>query len=121
MRNRDELLGHPVVGRSWEGFVLEQLAAASPAGWELGFWRTAGGAEIDLLLLYGGEPRIALEMKMNATSPRPARGFFHGCEDLQPEHRWIVHPGDAILPLGQGVLAMPVEDAVARFVEISGA
>jgi len=107
-----EILEHPVAGFSWEGFVIEQLAAAAPPGWEMTFWRTAAGAEIDLVILRGGKPRVAVEMKMNETSPRPSRGFFQGCEDLEIGERWVVYPGERTLPLPHGVTAFPVTEAV---------
>jgi predicted AAA+ superfamily ATPase len=111
----DQVLRHPVAGFSWEGLVIEQFAAILPMGWSLSFWRTAAGAEIDLLILAGDQPRVALEMKMNETSPRPGRGFFQGCEDIQPGERWVVYPGERALPLPHGMTALPLAEAICRF------
>lgn len=68
-----DLQGHPVVGASWEGFVVEQVAAALPTGATLGFYRTAAGAEIDLVAEIGSR-RVGIEIKF-ASAPKPARGF----------------------------------------------
>ena len=115
LQSREQVLGHPVAGYSWEGFVVEQFAATLPLGWELSFWRTAAGAEIDLVLLHGGHPVIAAEMKMNTTDPRPSRGFYEGCKDLAPREKWVVYPGDETLALSNGVLALPLAEAIERF------
>ena len=112
LQSREQILGHPVAGYSWEGFALEQLAAVLQPGWDPAFWRTAAGAEIDLLLLHGGQPRIAVEMMMNTTDPRPSRGFYEGCRDLAPNEKWVVYPGNETLSLPNSVLALPLVRAV---------
>ena len=119
LQSREQVLGHPVAGYSWEGFAVEQFAAVLPLGWELAFWRTAVGAEIDLLLLHGSHPIIAAEMKMNTTNPRPGRGFYEGCKELAPREKWVIYPGDEPLALPNGVLALPLAEAVERFVSIA--
>ena len=119
LQSREQVLGHPVAGYSWEGFAVEQFAAVLPLGWELAFWRTAAGAEIDLLLLHGNHPIIAAEMKMNTTNPRPGRGFYEGCKELVPREKWVIYPGDEPLALPNGVLALPLAEAVERFVAIA--
>lgn len=119
LQSREQVLGHPVAGYSWEGFAVEQFAAVLPLGWELAFWRTAVGAEIDLLLLHGSHPIIAAEMKMNTTNPRPGRGFYEGCKELAPREKWVIYPGDEPLALPNGVLALPLAEAVERFVAIA--
>lgn len=110
----DQLLGHPVKGNSWEGLVIEQLIACLPLAWEPYFWRTGGGAEIDLLLVIGNEVKIAVEIKAGLT-PKPGRGFHEGCHDLQPQERWVVYPGDRIFPVGRNnTLALPLSEAIKR-------
>jgi uncharacterized protein len=90
--DRDSLLGHPVVGTSWEGFVIENLINAAPAFTVPGFYRTSGGAEIDLLLELPGGERWAIEIKRSRAA-KPARGFYEACEDLKPARRFVVHGG----------------------------
>jgi len=112
IKDKLQLLGHPVAGSSWEGFVLQQVAAVLPEGWEISFWRTSAGAEIDLLVLRHGEPHIAIEVKLNASKPRPRRGFHQACDDLQIEQRWLVYPGQEGFPLSHGVQVRPLVDVV---------
>lgn len=84
------LQGHPVAGASWEGFVVEQVAAALPADATLGFYRTAAGAEIDLVVEQRGR-RLGVEVKFSA-APRPARGFWQAMDDLQLQRAVVVAP-----------------------------
>ena len=89
---RDALLGHPVAGASWEGFVIENLIAAAPEHTIPFFYRTAEGAEIDLLLEIPGQGLWAIEIKLGL-SAKPAKGFHIACADLKPARRFIVNAG----------------------------
>ncbi len=100
--DRDALLGHPVVGGSWEGFVIESLVNAAPARTVPGFYRTSGGAEIDLVLELPGGQRWAIEIKRSHAA-KPARGFYEACQDLQPAKRFVVYGGPDRYPMGEGV------------------
>lgn len=109
----DDLLSHPVAGASWEGWVIENLLAAAPPGTAAYFYRTAAGAEIDLVLELRPGVRWAIECKRSLT-PTPARGFHEGCKDLQPQQKLVIYPGRDSFPLGQGVECVPLPEAVAR-------
>jgi predicted AAA+ superfamily ATPase len=106
----DALLGHPVAGASWEGFVIENLIAAAPEGTQANFYRSLAGAEIDLLLTLPGEDLWAIEIK-RSLSPRVERGFHHACEDLAPGRKLVIYPGDEAFPLGQGIEVMSLGQA----------
>lgn len=102
-----DVLGHPVAGPSWEGFVIETLiAAAGPERIPL-FMRTERGAEIDLLFERGGRIEIAVEIK-RTTAPVVSKGFRIGCEDVNPRKAYLVHGGSESWPLGSGVTAVSV-------------
>ena len=101
----DELLGHPVVGGSWEGFVVENVVGALPRRASWGYYRTAGGAEVDLVVDMGAGELWAMEIK-RSTAPSVSRGFHHACEDLKPKRKLVVHAGDESFPLARGVEAV---------------
>ena len=107
----DDLLAHPVAGMSWEGWVIENLIAAAPAGTEAFCYRTSAGAEIDLVLELRPGKRWAFECKRSLT-PTPARGFHEGCKDLNPERKLVIYPGVDSYPLGQDVECVPLMEAV---------
>ncbi len=104
LSNLNDVLGHPVVGSSWEGFVLETLLAAAPDA-SAGFYRTAAGAEVDLVLDFGGRRgRWAIEIKRSST-PSVTKGLYNAIQDLRPARSWVVHAGDDVYPLQQGIEA----------------
>ena len=99
--DHNALSGHPVVGASWEGFVIENLIAAAPARTIPSFYRTAAGAEIDLILEIPGHGMWALEIK-RSLSAKPEKGFYLACEDLKPQHRFLVISGNERYPINPG-------------------
>jgi len=100
--DREALLGHPIAGQSWEGMVIESLIASAPDGTEAYFYRTAAGAEIDLLLVLPGNLLWAIEIK-RGLAPKVDRGFYHACADLEPNRRFIVYSGSERFGLGDGI------------------
>jgi predicted AAA+ superfamily ATPase len=90
--DHEALLGHPVSGASWEGFVTENLIAAAPLQTVPMFYRTGGGAEVDLLLEIPKHGLWAIEIK-HGLSARPEKGFFIACDDLKPARRFVVNSG----------------------------
>ncbi len=95
----DALLGHPIIGASWEGFVIENLLAAAPAGTKASFYRTAAGAEIDLVLELGGRHGVwAIEIKRSPASGLQ-KGNHHGLLDIAPSRSFYVHGGSDRFPM----------------------
>ena len=104
------LTGHPVMGASWEGFVIENLLAVAPPRTLASFYRTAAGAEIDLVLeLPGRTAPWAIEIK-HSLSPRPTRGFHHALEDVRPEKAFVVYAGTERYPLSREVEVIGVRE-----------
>ncbi len=94
----DALLSNPVVGKSWEGFVIENILSVLPEGAEAYFYRTAAGAEIDLLLRFSNHDMWAIEIK-KATAPKITRGFHQACKDVQATKKYIVYGGTDEFPV----------------------
>jgi predicted AAA+ superfamily ATPase len=111
----EALLGHPIAGASWEGFVIEALIAAAPDGTVPSFYRTSAGAEIDLLLSLPGGRSWAVEVK-RSLSPKPEKGFHIACADLHPERKFVVYPGTETFPVGHGVDAIGLERLCAELI-----
>jgi len=95
---REDVLGHPVAGGSWEGFVVESLLAAAPEGTDATFYRTSAGAEIDLVLTLPGDVLWAIEIK-RGSAPKVGRGFHQACADLSPAKQFVVYGGTERFPL----------------------
>ncbi len=106
---KEEILGHPVVGPSWEGFVIESLLSVAPAGTEASFYRASGGAEIDLVLTLPGRRPWAVEVK-RSLNPRPSRGFHSASADVEPEAKFVVYPGGERYRIAEDIEALRPAD-----------
>ncbi len=109
--DREDLLGHPVAGESWEGFVIENLVASAPPGTEAWFYRSSAGAEIDLILQLGARDLWAVEVK-RSLSPTPSRGFHVACDDVKATRRLLVYPGTDPYRLKGDVEVVPLTAVV---------
>lgn len=109
INNRQELEGHPKLGASWEGFVIEQILARldSPRAY---YWRTQAGAELDLLLFHGGR-RIGIELKY-ADAPTMSRSMASALADLELNQLYVVYPGTARYTLADRVEALPLNECI---------
>ena len=110
--DKETLLAHPVVGQSWECFVIENLLVAAADKAQGYFYRTSGGAEIDLLLAWPDGSRWAVEIK-RSLSPKVERGFHAACEDLAPTRKFVVYPGQERYRLAADIEAIPLAQLAA--------
>lgn len=101
----ETLSGHPVIGGSWEGFVIENLLSCVPPWTEAYFYRTNSGAEIDLILKFRSGEKWAIEIK-RGLSPELSRGFYSALEDVKPAKSFVVYGGDDRLRLKPEVEAI---------------
>lgn len=116
--NYNNLLGQPLAGMSWEGMVIENLIAAAPAGARASFYRTAVGAEIDLLLRLPNGDLWAIEVKSGLT-PKIERGFHHARADLKPAQSFIVYSGNDRFPLAEGIDAIGLNGMAKTLLALS--
>lgn len=105
----EDLQGHPSAGNSWEGFVIEQVLSLIPDTWDVYFYRTGAGAEIDLVIFDKRKRPIAIEIEYSA-APKVSRGFWNAYEDLSCRKGYIVYPGKDAYPLGHNVATLPIND-----------
>lgn len=110
LEDTEALLGHPVAGPSWEGFAIENLIASAGGGTAF-FYRTAAGAEIDLVLEGPGGRRCAIEIKRSA-APTVSKGFQIGCADIRATEAVVIYPGSEEIPLGPRVKALGIREAM---------
>lgn len=108
INDKESLVHHPVVGASWEGFVIENLLALRGFHPIPGFYRTATGAEIDLVLEWPDE-KWAIEVK-RSLNPAPERGFYSAIEDVQPTRSFVVYPGVERYRIAPNIEAISLPD-----------
>jgi predicted AAA+ superfamily ATPase len=109
----DAVLGHPAVGPSYESFATESLIAATSDRFRPHHYRTQRGDEVDLVLVRGGRPRIAIEIK-RSTAPAASAGFHRAATDLGVDDRYLVHPdtGDEPHRTAQGATVIGLTSLV---------
>jgi len=109
----DALFGHPAIGASLETYALEQILGVLPE-WQGSFYRSSGGAEIDLVLQRGGHT-VAVELK-STRSPRVSKGFYMAAEDIRADERYIVAPlaQPELIPYGHGAVLCRPESLIRQ-------
>ncbi len=110
------LLGHPVVGGSWEGFVIENIMSVSPSRVQPYYYGTPGGAEIDLVLEFPGGAKWAIEIK-RSSAPSVSKGFYSGCEDIKPDKRFVIYSGMESFPMGEGITAISLPNLMQELLK----
>ena len=106
----DDLDGHPKLGASWEGFVIEQLIAALQTR-DAYYWATQNGAELDLLVLARGK-RHGFEIKY-ADAPGTTKSMHIALHDLGLEHLWVVYPGRERYQIHERITDVPASEIPA--------
>jgi len=105
----NNLMGHPVYGSSFEGYVIENILVNLPR-WKPHFYRTAGGAELDLVLSRGTEI-VAIEIKASS-APKPSRGFWSSCEDINATRKYVIGAVDEAYPIKNGALVCSISELI---------
>jgi len=98
----DALLSNPILGKSWEGFVVENIHSVMPRFAETYFYRTAAGAEIDLVIKMPNAEIWAVEIK-HGVAPKIGKHYSKTCDDVGATHKFVVYGGDDEFPIGDNV------------------
>lgn len=112
----NDLAGHPVAGPGWEGFVIENLLAVAPERTAATFFRTAAGAEMDLVLDFPDGRRWAVEAK-RGLAPTVSRGFHEARAALRPDRTFVAYSGDDRYPFREGVEVIGLRELMAELAE----
>jgi hypothetical protein len=122
IQRKNILETHPARGGSWEGFLLEQIITAlsrQDPGSQAYFWRTAAGAEVDLLMVAGGRP-IPFEIKLHSSPQRnDVRGLVACLLDLKLDRGYVVYPGEKSYSLGESITTLPAQELLSGKVLLS--
>jgi len=114
IRSHDDLLSHPIIGASYEGFALENILAFTD-DYEATFYRTSAGAEIDLILRKGRRT-LAFEFK-SSTVPRVLKGFWNALEDISPDEAYVIAPVKEPYPIKGGVMVYSLQEIIAKLMQ----
>lgn len=113
IRSFDDLLGHPIIGKSWEGFVIENICSLLPEYARTYFYRTSAGAEIDLVVSFSATERWAIEIK-RGVAPKIDRHFSRTCEDVGANRKFVVYGGNEEFGVGDDVTVIPLAQLMRK-------
>ena len=113
INNYDALLSNPVLGKSWEGFVIENIHSVLPKLAETYYYRTAAGAEIDLVIKLSSSEIWAVEIKYGK-APKPGKHFSQTCEDIGATEKFIVYSGEEEFTVGNGVTVISLQGLMEK-------
>jgi len=112
----EALLSNPVIGKSFEGFVIENIFSVLPGAAEVYYYRTAAGAEIDLVLKHANQEIWAVEIK-HGLAPKVKAGFHQGAEDIQATHKFVIYSGQDEFGIGQGTTVVSLVGFMNKLVQ----
>lgn len=113
IRDYDTLLGHPGLGASWEGYVIEQIIRVTQRKWEYYFYRTQHGAEADLVLVRPDGKIYCIEVKFSS-APVIGKGFYQAKEDIQPDYSFAIIPEGQSYPKEGGVRVISLPEFLTK-------
>lgn len=117
LRTQTHLVQHPIVGASWEGFVIEQIIRRLKNGVSPYFYRTSNGAEMDLVLVEGIKPMVAIEIKLSL-APALKRGSTESVLDLGTSHNFVVTPQGGNLGVRPHWIHCNVEEVLGQLTSL---
>ncbi len=109
----DALLSNPVLGKSWEGFVIENIHSILPGRSETYFYGTAAGAEIDLVIKMPSSEIWAIEIKYGV-APKLGKRFRESCDDVGATHRYVLYGGEDEFPVGDDISVVSLRRLMER-------
>jgi predicted AAA+ superfamily ATPase len=118
IKDMNALLGHPVVGGSWEGFVMENILSATSDQIQPYYYGTPGGAEIDLILEFSPSEKWAVEIK-RSSAPSVSKGFHIGCAEVKPSRKFVVYNGEDQFSMPNDVTAISLTDLMHELKSIN--
>lgn len=114
LTNMLSLKGHPVVGSSWEGYVVEEVKQLKPAGTDLYYYRTQAGAECDIVIAKGVHPVACAEIKLN-NAPAISKGNYQSFADLKTKKNFVVVPDVDEYKTKEGIIICNMETFLTKY------
>ena len=110
----EKLLSNPILGASWEGFIIEQIAATAPDRSQFSFYRNSSGNEVDMIVDTPKSGTIAFEIK-RSLSPSLSNGTYSALKDISPDKAYVIYSGDDSYRLNEDVTVIPVAGIPSAF------
>ncbi len=113
IESHDGLLSNPVLGKSWEGFVIENIHSVLPNRARTRFYRTASGAEVDLVITLPSSEIWAVEIK-HGVAPKIGKHYSQTCEDVGATRKYILYGGTDEFLVGNDVRVISLEGFMGK-------
>jgi len=117
IKDKESLLSNPILGNSWECFVIENLLSCLSKEASAYYYRSSGGAEIDLLLNWPDGEIWAIEIK-RSLKPKIERGFYSACEDVKPSRKFVVYPGEESYRVAEDIDVISLSDLANQLISL---
>ncbi len=111
--NQEIRLSNPVLGKSWEGFVIENIHSILPGRAETYFYRANAGAEIDLVIKMPSSEIWAIELKYGV-APKLRKHFSKTCDDVGARYKYILYGGEDEFTVGDDINIIPLRGLMDR-------
>ena len=116
IKDFEDLLSHPVIGGSWEGFVIENIVSILNSYVNPYYYRTAGGAEVDLILEFSLTELWAIEIK-RSSAPKVSKGFHIACEDIKATRKYVVYSGSDTFSIKNDIIIISLFDLMNEIIK----
>ena len=113
INSHDALLSNPVLGKSWEGFVIENIRSVLSSRAEVYFYKTVAGAEIDLVVRLSSTEILAIEVKYGV-APKISKHFNRTCEQIGASRKYVVYGGNDEFPIGNDVTVISLSKLLSK-------
>ena len=117
IKDKESLLSNPILGNSWECFVIENLLSCLSKEASGYYYRSSGGAEIDLLLNWPDGEIWAIEIK-RSLNPKLERGFYSACEDVKPSRKFVVYPGEESYRISEDINVISLRGLAEQLISL---
>jgi len=117
IKDKESLLSNPILGNSWECFVIENLLSCLSKEASGYYYRSSGGAEIDLLLNWPDGEIWAIEIK-RSLNPKLERGFYSACEDVKPTRKFVVYPGEESYRISEDINVISLRGLAEQLISL---
>ena len=112
----EELSGHPMLGNSWENFALLQVINAAGKNFDVSYYRTHDGAELDLVLTRGMEPSYAVEIKYSS-SPSISKGNTMAFRTLKAHGNFVISPNGSEYKLTESISTCGLKEFIVNYMD----
>ncbi len=109
-------LGNPIIGHSWEGFIVENIISTLSDKWRYSYYRTTTQTEIDLIIEGPRAEVWAIAIKRTA-APKIKAAFHTACADVNATKKFVIYSGTECFPIAENTEAIGIVEFLTLITE----